>query len=73
MKDSDKAALLTTGKRIKDLRLAKGLSQAGLAEKLDVSTNTVARLERGEHEISRGTTAKLAKLFGVTATDILGF
>lgn len=62
-----------TGKRIKELRLRAGLSQLGLAELSGVSTNTVARLERGEHRISSETVEKLAKALDVKASDILAF
>src|SRR5262245_48859826 len=41
-----------TGKEFKKLRLAMGLSQAGLARELKYSANAVARLERGERQIS---------------------
>jgi DNA-binding XRE family transcriptional regulator len=41
-----------TGSELKKIRLAMGLSQAGLARELKYSANAVARLERGERKIS---------------------
>lgn len=37
------------GTRLRQLRLEVGLSQEQLAERLDVSTETVSNLERGVH------------------------
>jgi transcriptional regulator with XRE-family HTH domain len=37
-----------TGAKLRERRLALGLSQQGLADKLEVSRNTVARWERDE-------------------------
>jgi transcriptional regulator with XRE-family HTH domain len=39
---------VTTGTTIRTLRTEAGLSQAGLAARLGVAANTVARWERGE-------------------------
>jgi len=64
---------LEIGKRIKQYRLKAGLSQAGLAEMAGIKSNTIARLERGEHRASNPTIEKLAKVLNVTATDILQF
>ena len=41
-----------TAKEYRRLRLAAGLRQRDLAERLGVSANTVARRERGERPIS---------------------
>ena len=61
------------GKRIKQYRLKSGLSQTGLAEKAGIKSNTVARLERGEHRASSPTIEKLAKALEVKASDILDY
>ena len=39
---------MMTGTQIKDLRKALGYTQARLAEEIGVTSNTVARYERGE-------------------------
>ncbi len=61
-----------TGERIKHYRLSAGLSQAGLAEKADLNTNTYAKIERGESEPITSTLKKLAKALGVSVSDLLG-
>ena len=38
---------LTTGKKVKQLREAKGFSQEHLAELVDVQRNTISNIERG--------------------------
>ena len=40
--------LIKFGKRLKDIRKSKKLTQAKLAEKIDLSTNFVGMVERGE-------------------------
>lgn len=42
-------AVTALGKRIKELRLAKGWTQAALAEELGCESMTVSRYERGEY------------------------
>lgn len=39
---------METGKLIKDLRIKKGMTQEELAEKTDLSTRTIQRIENGE-------------------------
>jgi DNA-binding XRE family transcriptional regulator len=65
----DKEAI---GKRIKQYRKQSDLTQAALGEKAEVDKNTIARLERGKHPASLPTIKKLAEVFGVTVSDILG-
>jgi transcriptional regulator with XRE-family HTH domain len=52
-----------TGKQLRSLRAKLGLTQKQLAEKLAVSSNTVARWERDEVEISE----PIARLIRMTA------
>ena len=59
-------------KRIKQYRKQSGLTQLALAEKMGVDSNTISRLENCRHLPSLETTESLAKVFGVTVTDILG-
>ena len=42
-----KQNLLKFGKRLKEIRLKKKLTQAELAEKIELSTNFVGMVERG--------------------------
>jgi transcriptional regulator with XRE-family HTH domain len=55
-----------TGDELREIRLALGLSQEGLAGKVGAHRNTVARWERGELSISEPV-ARLACLLYVSA------
>jgi transcriptional regulator with XRE-family HTH domain len=63
---------IAVGNRIRRLRLDAKLTQKSLAEKVDVDSNTIARLERGSHTASTPTLQKLAKALNVKVSDILG-
>ena len=56
---------LILGKNIKIYRYKKGYTQEKLAEILDVSTNYIGRLERGQHNPSLEKIAKIAKILEV--------
>lgn len=60
-------------KRLKQVRLEHGLTQAALAKKAKLNTNSYAKIERGENIPTFETIEKLSKALGVTATDIVGF
>jgi transcriptional regulator with XRE-family HTH domain len=61
----------TVGKRLKKLREDKGMSQAALAEKADLSRGYLLRLEAGRQDPTLGTLERLAKALGVPVTKIL--
>ncbi|WP_299817121.1 helix-turn-helix transcriptional regulator [uncultured Roseibium sp.] len=50
---------------LKDLRCAKGWSQAALAEKLDVTRQTVIALERGRYDPSLPLAFRISRVFGL--------
>ncbi|MFY0638306.1 helix-turn-helix transcriptional regulator [Maricaulis maris] len=50
--------------RLKELRGEKGWSQQALAERLDVSRQTVNALETGKYDPSLPLAFKLGRLFG---------
>ena len=56
--------------RIKVLRAEHNLTQADLADKLDVSRQTVNALETGKYDPSLPLAFKLARLFGLHIEDI---
>ena len=56
------------GPTLRDQRLALGLSQAALAQRLGIPRNTIARWERGELRIEHPTLLALA-LWAVEAMD----
>ena len=60
------------GATIKKLRVQQGMTQKNLADKLFVSAQAVSRWENNEVEPSIGTITEMAKIFGVTADEILG-
>ncbi len=60
------------GKRMKYLRKRKGLSAEAFSEYLGVSPATLRRYESGQTEPDAEIAARLAKLFGVSADDLLG-
>lgn len=56
--------------RLKELRAAKGWSQAQLAEQLDVSRQTINALEKDRYDPSLPLAFKLARLFSCGIEDI---
>lgn len=56
--------------RIKVLRAEHDLTQADLADKLDVSRQTINALETGKYDPSLPLAFKLARLFSVKIEDI---
>jgi transcriptional regulator with XRE-family HTH domain len=61
------------GKRISDLRKAKGLTQEQLAEKSGYSTEFVSLVERGVNAPSVAGLEKIAKALGVEVKDLFEF
>ena len=59
------------GANIAAYRKSLGLTQAGLAEKLNYSDKAVSKWERAESVPDVLTLAQLAELFGVTVNDLL--
>ncbi len=55
---------------LKEFRLKLFISQADLADKAEIATETVNRLERGKREPSFKTIRKLAKALGVEPAEI---
>ncbi|APG30461.1 Transcriptional repressor [Granulibacter bethesdensis] len=59
------------GNRIRELRSARGLSQAKLAEKAGTSAQQIQRLEAGDRRLTTGWMERIAAPLGVTAADLL--
>ena len=54
------------GKRLKELRKERKLTQAILAEKLDLSPNFIGMVERGERNIALDKIIKLSKALNIS-------
>lgn len=63
---------LTLGERIKQLRLEMNLTQAQLAERLNVDRSTISTYECGSRTIPVHHIIPLSKIFHVSADYLLG-
>ena len=60
------------GNRIKELRIAAGLTQTELGDKLGVGSSAVAKYEKGRvKNIKQSTIAKMAEIFGCTPSYVM--
>jgi transcriptional regulator with XRE-family HTH domain len=57
--------------RLREVRMSRGMTQADLAEKANVSTAYVGRLERGLAAAGIDLVARLADALGTTPADLL--
>lgn len=57
--------------RVKELRLEKGLKQDELASKINVSQQTISRIENGETSLPADLLIHLSRFFHVSADYIL--
>jgi transcriptional regulator with XRE-family HTH domain len=62
-----------TAKRIKAIRLQKGLTQLALAEKAGINVNYYSKVERAELKPSVDILEKIVKALGVKSSDIFPF
>lgn len=58
---------------IKAIRLAKGLKQEGVAEKLGLAPSNYGRVERGLTEISVERLEKIAEIFEMSVSNVLNY
>ncbi len=56
--------------KLEELRINNGLTQQELAERLEVSRQTIISLEQGRYNPSILLAFKTARLFGLTIEDI---
>ena len=59
------------GAQVRDLRLARHLSQEGLAEELGVSPRYLAGIERGERNLTLDSVDALAKQLGIESQALI--
>jgi putative transcriptional regulator len=55
---------------VRERRAAKGLSQADLAQRMDVSRQTINSIETGRYTPSLPLAIAIARFFGVTVEEI---
>ena len=60
------------GEKLRQLRTAKGMRQAELAQKIGVSTSAIGMYEQGRREPDRKTMMKICRFFDVTVDYFLG-
>lgn len=68
---TEEAVVLRVGHNIGERRRALGLTQAQLAERLGVDTETLSRFERGKHAPTLKNLIRLAGLLQTTVADLL--
>lgn len=61
------------GKRLRALRKQAGLSQEQLAEKIDMTIESVSNMERGIHGPKFETSEKIAKVLNIAVTELFTF
>lgn len=59
------------GRRVAELRIAAGHTQAAVAELLGVSDQWVRQIEGGRANLTLASLAKVASIFGVDASTLL--
>jgi len=65
--------LVSLGKRIAELRLARKLSQDNLAEMCEVTTHAISLIETGNRFPRIDTLEKISNAFGVSVYDLFDF
>lgn len=63
--------LVAFGKKLREVRVKRGLSQERLADLANLHRNTVGALERGENNISLLVIAELAKVLHVKPYELI--
>lgn len=62
---------ISIGQRIKTIRKRRGISQAALAEKIDLSATYISYIEGGVKSLSLDTFVLIANALNVTADELL--
>lgn len=62
----------TVGKRVKEVRKQKGISQEELVERADLSAQYISQIETGRKKGSLPTYNKLAKALDVSIDELTG-
>lgn len=65
-----KEALAALGKRIKKIRVGKGLKQKNIEEESDISRSDISKIENGLKNIELITIVKIADALGVEVYEL---
>lgn len=68
-----KVPVMNVHDKIRFMRQLKGWSQEEMAEKLEMSVNGYANIERGETDVQISRLEQIAKLFSVDLTELMSF
>lgn len=71
MNKDDRQFLERVGFRIRERRLAAGLTQAGLADRCGLHRTFIGSVERGERNVALLSLRKIAASLRVSAADLL--
>ena len=61
------------GKRLRELRKQKGLTQEELAEMCDMQTNSIGMIETGQRAVSFSTIERIASILEADYSDLFNF
>ena len=67
----DESILIKFGKKVREKRLQKGISQEKLAEKAGVHRTYIGMIERGEKNITLGNIEKIAKALEIPLDKLM--
>ncbi|MCL5675757.1 MAG: helix-turn-helix transcriptional regulator [Patescibacteria group bacterium] len=67
----DEKTVMEIAKRIKEIRIKKGLTQSEVAKKAGLDGNSYAKIERGLTKPLGVTLVKICKALGVKSSEIL--
>ena len=73
MENEEQLFLSKFGNRLREIRLAKNLSQEMLANDADIPINQVGRIERAEISTSVNTIYKIAKALEIDIKELFDF
>ncbi|OGG75260.1 transcriptional regulator [Candidatus Kaiserbacteria bacterium RIFCSPLOWO2_01_FULL_54_22] len=59
------------GKRLRTIRLKKGMSQGDVAKRLEVHRTYISKIERGIQNLSLKGMEKLAKAIGISVGELI--
>jgi transcriptional regulator with XRE-family HTH domain len=63
---------IEVGRRVRALRLEKGMSQERLGDALDLTFQQVQKYEKGTNRIGAGRLQRIAEIFGVPISALFG-